>query len=640
LFGQRENLVLTPPMGWNSWNTFGCNIDQLLIMQTTDAMFTNGMKAAGYQYVILDDCWQVSRDSNGRIEADPEKFPSGINGLAVYAHSKGMKLGVYSDAGTATCQGRPGSRGYETIDAQTYAEWGVDYLKYDWCNTEGQDAFESYHKMGAALDSTGRDIVFSICEWGSNQPWLWGEEAGGNLWRTTGDINASWGSILSILDAQNGLEQYAVPGHWNDPDMLEVGNGGLTLGENRAHFSLWCILAAPLIAGNDVRNMDSEILEILTNSEVIAIDQDSLGMQGKKVKDYGDKEVWSKSLKDGSRGVALLNRGEYEANITVKWTYIGWINSIQAEVRDLWAHQDLGTYEGFFTASVPPHDVVMLRITPQGSDDPAIINEICYNSGETMNTGDWIEIYNPGTETLFLGGWRFTNDWGKEIYEFPVTALIEPGGYFILANDVDSFRSHYPGVEWVMGNFGFDLLSGMETIYLLNQSSDIIDEVEYSNVSPWDENADGTGYSLELKNPSFDNNAAENWSASSVSGGTPGEQNSNFVVSVNEEENLPGQFELFQNYPNPFGKSSLNSTSETVIRYSIPDEMNNSFVTLKVYDAVGKETAQLKNEKVSAGKHSIKFNASNLSSGTYFYRLSVHFKNKVFTKSKKMILLK
>jgi alpha-galactosidase len=266
LCAQDSPLAATPPMGWNSWNKFGCNVSEDLIRQIADAMVKSEMKDAGYQYVVIDDCWQVSRDKNGNIVADPQRFPSGIKALADYVHGLGLKFGIYSDAGSKTCAGRPGGLGHEYQDALQYAAWGVDYLKYDWCNTTSQDAQASYANIRNALTASGRPIVLSICEWGTAKPWLWGKAVGGNLWRTTGDINDKWETkkkeplgMLDILDLQEGLESFAGPGHWNDPDMLEVGNGGMTTPEYQAHFSLWSILAAPLMAGNDLRNMTPEI---------------------------------------------------------------------------------------------------------------------------------------------------------------------------------------------------------------------------------------------------------------------------------------------------------------------------------------------------------------------------------------------
>lgn len=372
-----DGLALTPPVGWNSWNKFGCNVSEDMIKSMADAMVKSGMKDAGYVYVNIDDCWQVRRDENGNIVADPQRFPHGMKAVGDYIHSLGLKFGVYSDAGSKTCAGRPGGLGHEYQDALQYAAWGVDYLKYDWCNTTTQDARASYANMRKALDASGRPIVLSICEWGTAKPWLWGKEVGGNLWRTTDDINDRWGGpqkwprggccsygVTGILDLQVGLQSYAGPGHWNDPDMLEVGNGGMSDTEYRSHFSLWALLAAPLIAGNDLRSMRPEIHDILTNKEVIAIDQDALGREGERVAKNGDLEVWAKRLQDGSRAVILLNRSETEQNISVKWQDIGYPEHLSAEVRDLWQHKDLGKFTGEFSASVAPHGVAMVTVKP------------------------------------------------------------------------------------------------------------------------------------------------------------------------------------------------------------------------------------------------------------------------------------
>jgi alpha-galactosidase len=367
-----NGLARTPPMGWNSWNKFSCNVSAKLIEGAADAIVSTGMKDAGYQYVVIDDCWQVSRDAEGNIVADAQRFPDGMKAVADYIHSKGLKFGIYSDAGTGTCQNRPGSHGYEFQDARQYAAWGVDYLKYDWCNHSTQDSASSYATMRDALAKAGRPIVFSICEWGSTKPWLWAGDIG-NLWRTTGDIidkwdgHEKWGGngVVQILDLQDGIESYAGPGHWNDPDMLEVGNGGMTNSEYRSHFSMWCLMAAPLMAGNDLRSMNDEVREILTNKEVIAIDQDPLGMQGRRVKKDGDLEIWAKQLKDGSRAVALLNRGASEAAIQFRWTDIGYPGHLSSSLRDLWLHKDLGSVKGSFSAKIASHAVMMLTVKPE-----------------------------------------------------------------------------------------------------------------------------------------------------------------------------------------------------------------------------------------------------------------------------------
>ena len=371
-----NGLALTPPMGWNSWNKFHCNVSEDLIKSMADGMVASGMNVAGYQYVVIDDCWQVSRDADGNIVPDAQHFPSGMKALGDYIHSKGLKFGIYSDAGEKTCAGRPGSMGHEYQDALMYAKWGVDYLKYDWCHTGQRNAEEAYATMRDALKAAGRPIVLSMCEWGTAKPWLWAASIG-NLWRTTGDIDDHWEGqkkwpdggccslgMLDILDLQVGLESFAGPGHWNDPDMLEVGNGGITTNEYRAHFSLWCIINAPLIAGNDLRSMAPEIKEILTNKEVIAINQDPLGRQASRVWQDGNLEIWAKPMKDGSRAVLLLNRGASEAEISVPWTVLGYPDHLSATVRDLWAHKDLGKFTGKFSAKVPSHDVAVATVKP------------------------------------------------------------------------------------------------------------------------------------------------------------------------------------------------------------------------------------------------------------------------------------
>ncbi len=363
-------LARTPPMGWNSWNKFACDVSESLIKETADAMVASGMRDAGYQYVVIDDCWQVSRDEQGRIVADATRFPSGIKAVADYVHSKGLRFGIYSDAGAMTCQRRPGSSGYEAVDAAAYASWGVDYLKYDWCHTDGVDPKIAYPTMRDALRATGRPIVFSICEWGRSKPWEWARGVG-HLWRTTEDIldcwdcREDWGGAgwVHILDKQVGLEKFAGPGGWNDPDMLEVGNKGLTPSESRAHFTMWCMLAAPLMAGNDLRSMTPETRALLTNKEVIAIDQDPLGRQGRKLRDNGDQEVWVKPLQGGDWAVALLNRGKDARDIAIAWVELGLPADAAPRVRDLWNARDLGTVSTLFNTTVPSHDVVLVRVT-------------------------------------------------------------------------------------------------------------------------------------------------------------------------------------------------------------------------------------------------------------------------------------
>ena len=365
-----NGLALTPPMGWNSWNRFGCRIDEATVRAMADAIAANGMKAAGYRYVVIDDCWHGARDADGFITADAQKFPSGIKALADYVHARGLKFGIYSDAGAKTCGGKPGSQGHEYQDALTYARWGVDYLKYDWCSTGVRNAEEAYALMADAIKASGRPMVLAICDWGNNRPWEWGAKIG-NLWRTTSDIRDAWAGrekwsigMTDIVDLNERLYPFAGPGHWNDPDMLEVGNGGMTPTEYRSHFSLWAMMAAPLIAGNDIANMDADTRAILLNAEVIAVDQDPLGRQGRRIRDDGDLEVWARPLSDGSQAVLLFNRSGAPASIAVTWPEIGLTARVKAEVRDLWAHRSLGRKAGRFTATVPSHGVGMVRITP------------------------------------------------------------------------------------------------------------------------------------------------------------------------------------------------------------------------------------------------------------------------------------
>jgi alpha-galactosidase len=381
-YGQKfEKLALTPPMGWNSWNKFACNVNEKLIRETADAMVSSGMKDAGYQYIVIDDCWHGKRDSLGFIHPDPERFPSGMKALADYIHSKGLKFGIYSDAGWQTCGSRPGSRGYEYQDAMMYAGWGVDYLKYDWCNTEGLNTEGAYLTMRNALYAAGRPIVFSLCEWGNSQPWKWGKNIG-HLWRTTGDIYPcfdckvdhgtwfSWG-VMYILDMQKGLRDYAGPDHWNDPDMMEVGNG-MSVNEDRAHFSMWCMLAAPLIAGNDISNMSKETKEILTNKDVIAVNQDSLGIQGIKYSSKDSVEIWFKPLVNDDWAICILNRSKKPQNISFDWKSEVVSDSLFGKdanfdktvysIRDLWTKKLLGVTKKVLKSEVSGHDVLMIRL--------------------------------------------------------------------------------------------------------------------------------------------------------------------------------------------------------------------------------------------------------------------------------------
>lgn len=357
---QDKPVAATPPMGWNSWNHFAERVDQKAVESAADAMVSSGMRDAGYVYINIDDTWEGKRDAQGFIHTN-EKFPD-MKALADYVHSKGLKLGIYSSPAGKTCAGYEGSLGHEEQDAQTYANWGIDYLKYDWCLNSGtkQEMLTAYAKMNEAIKKAGRPMVLSLCEYGWNKVWEWGPSVGGNLWRTTGDITDEYRVMAEIGFNQNGLEKFAGPGHWNDPDMLEVGNGGMNEDEYRTHMSLWAILAAPLIAGNDLSRMTPYTLELLTNREVIAIDQDSLGKQGYRVAQEGPFEVWMKPLADGSKAVGLFNRQRTTEQITVDFSSIGIRGD--ATVRDLWLRKDLGNFEGKFSAYVPRHGVVLVRI--------------------------------------------------------------------------------------------------------------------------------------------------------------------------------------------------------------------------------------------------------------------------------------
>jgi alpha-galactosidase len=366
----KPDVAPTPPMGWNSWNKFGCSINEATVRKQADAMVSSGLKAAGYRYIVIDDCWQKSRDTDGNIQVDPERFPSGIKPLADYVHGKGLKFGLYSDAGSATCGGRPGSAGREYQDARQYAKWGVDYLKYDWCYTGPRNAEAAYTIMAKALRESGRDIVLSICEWGTNRPEQWAPKLG-HLWRTTGDIFDGWEGkqgcshgMTNILDMQAELWSYSGPNQWNDPDMLEVGNGGMSSTEYEAHFSLWAMLAAPLVAGNDLSKMDGDTLRILGNQDVIAVDQDAAGKQARRIWKEGDLEIWARPLQGGEHAVLLFNRGRAAAEMKVTWQQLNLPAAWKVDVKDLWSKKVVHGVVGSVARTVASHGVVMVRVTP------------------------------------------------------------------------------------------------------------------------------------------------------------------------------------------------------------------------------------------------------------------------------------
>lgn len=357
-----NGLAKTPPMGWNSWNKFQNRVTDKLVREMADVMVSSGMRDAGYVYLNIDDTWEGRRDPTGVLQPN-QKFPD-MKALAAYVHSRGLKLGIYSSPGPATCGGYEGSFGHEELDAKTWAAWGIDYLKYDWCSAgkiySDQDLQAVYQIMGNALLRSGRPIVYSLCEYGKGDVWKWGAQVGGNLWRTTGDIGDSWKSMSQIGFDQGRLAPYAGPGHWNDPDMLEVGNGGMDTEEYRTHMSLWSMLSAPLLAGNDLRTMPPEIKSILLNREVIAIDQDPLGRQATRAWQGGDQEIWMKPLAGGAMALAVFNRGE--APVGMKLTAAELKLSSFRRARDLWADQEVHFDKGSFTATVPRHGVVLLRL--------------------------------------------------------------------------------------------------------------------------------------------------------------------------------------------------------------------------------------------------------------------------------------
>ncbi len=354
-----NGLAKTPPMGWNSWNKFHGRVDDAGVRAMADAMASNGMKEAGYLYVNIDDTWEGARDAQGNIQSN-KKFPD-MKALADYVHGKGLKLGIYSSPGPNTCAGYEGTHGHEEQDARTWAAWGIDYVKYDWCgarNLYTNDEMQAvYQKMGDALRAAGRPIVFSLCQYGNADVWKWGPDVGGNLWRTTGDIRDQWTSMAGIGFRQDELAPYARPGHWNDPDMLEIGNGGMTDTEYQTHMSLWSILAAPLLAGNDLREMTPSVKAILVNREVIAIDQDRDGKQGRRAWSSGEQEIWVRDLSGGHHAVALFNRGAAPAKISASWAALKM--SAPAKGRDVWTHSDVSFQGPDLSATVPSHGVVL-----------------------------------------------------------------------------------------------------------------------------------------------------------------------------------------------------------------------------------------------------------------------------------------
>lgn len=374
------NLAQTPPMGWNSWNKFGCNVSEKLIKEMADAMVKSGMKDIGYEYVVIDDCWQTGRDEKGNIIVDKERFPNGMKPVADYVHSLGLKFGIYSCAGSKTCQGRPGSRGHQFQDALQYAEWGVDYLKYDWCYNEGQDAKAAYKTMSDALKACGRPIVFSICEWGENKPWEWGKGIG-HMWRITPDIRDcydckfNWGGVgvLQILDKALTLDQYAGPGHWNDLEMLEIGNGGQTEHEYRSHFAIWSMMSAPLMAGNDIRDMDSLSKSILCNKDAVAINQDPLGRSAFRFIQFNGIDILVKPLSNGDVAFLFINRNNFKIDLNYNWNMDSvfdrafengalYMKRNPRKIKEIWTGKDIGTTDTPINRSLEPHESLFFRL--------------------------------------------------------------------------------------------------------------------------------------------------------------------------------------------------------------------------------------------------------------------------------------
>ena len=368
-----NTIALTPPLGWNSWNCFGCDVTEANVRSAADAMVASGLVNHGWTFINIDDCWEAGRGEDGKILAN-EKFPS-MKSLTDYVHSKGLKIGLYSSPGPKTCAEHEGSYKHEALDAARYAEWGFDYLKYDWCSYGGlvprpdhAGLLRPYQVMREALNQVPRDIVFSLCQYGMGNVWEWGAEVGGNCWRTTGDITDTWSSMSRIGFGQAGHERYAGPGHWNDPDMLVVGYVGwsakvrptrLTPNEQYTHITLWCLLCSPLLIGCDMTKLDDFTLNLLSNDEVLEVSQDPLGRQAARVARNGTTEVWAKNMEDGSKAAGLFNLGEEDAPVTASWSELGLTG--KQTVRDLWRQVDLGRFTGQFQTTVPRHGVVLVR---------------------------------------------------------------------------------------------------------------------------------------------------------------------------------------------------------------------------------------------------------------------------------------
>ncbi|WP_374117358.1 carbohydrate-binding protein [Streptomyces sp. RKAG293] len=402
-----NGLARTPPMGFNNWNTTQCSatFNEAMVKGVADSFVSLGLKDVGYQYVNIDDCWaEKTRDASGNLVPEHTRFPHGIKSVADYVHAKGLKFGLYTSAGTKTCNGTggfPGGLGHEQQDADLFASWGVDYLKYDNCNNQGVDAQQRYKEMRDALKKSGRPIVYSICEWGRTDPkvWTWGADVG-NLWRTTGDISDNWSSMISRVHTNDDLAAYAGPGHWNDPDMLEVGNGGMTATEYRTHFSLWAMMSAPLLIGSDVRSASAATQAILKNTDVIALDQDPLGKQATIVSATSGLAVYSKQLADGDRAVALLNETGATATVSTTASAIGLGGSPSYTLKDLWSKATRST-TGAISAAVPSHATVVYRVSRAGAQpdgwyqaEDATVAQGAVESDHTGYTGSGFVNYD------------------------------------------------------------------------------------------------------------------------------------------------------------------------------------------------------------------------------------------------------
>ena len=434
-----NGLATTPPMGFNDWNAFGCDVDAHLIEQTADFFVSSGLKAAGYTYVNIDDCWMThERDARGRLVPDPVKFPQGIAGVARYVHARGLQLGIYEDAGTATCAGYPGSLGHEEVDARTFAAWGVDYLKYDNCNNAGSTTqaqfIARYKAMGDALLATGRPIVYSICEWGQNDPWTWAGDLG-NLWRTTGDISDNWPSLKSIIDANAPLAQYAHKGAWNDPDMLEVGNGGMTETEYRTHFALWAMMNAPLLIGTDLREATPATMAIYLNQDLIALDQDKLGVQAQVIGGNGETKVFNKPLANGDRAVALYNGSDTATTMSTTAAQTGLSRSTAYQLTDLWSKAVTET-AGTISAVVPAHGTAVYRVKAQPNWTPLAPAATVAVTGPAAAGADILLL--PGTSAPVTST---VADLGRvALTDVRVTAT-GPAGWTVRADDAANART-------------------------------------------------------------------------------------------------------------------------------------------------------------------------------------------------------